>query len=168
MRKLLVHKPSRNRWWVGFGLQALVCCPWLGWFVCDLIQTKNWNFSSFRWKEDRRSVVNRQESLPISGLSRWLHGKESACSAGDAGDTGLIPRLGERQYTPVFLPGQPHGQRSLVGYSPGRHKQSGMTEWLNSSGDTDTEKRLMDGVGRKEASVGCMEGATWKLIHYHM
>ena len=39
-------------------------------------------------------MVNRQESLPIPGLSRWLHGKESACSAGDAGDTGLIPRSG--------------------------------------------------------------------------
>ena len=39
-------------------------------------------------------MVNRQESLPISGLSRWLHGKESACSAGDAGDTGSIPGSG--------------------------------------------------------------------------
>ena len=59
-------------------------------------ELKLWNFSSLHWKEDRRrrSVVNRQESLPISGLSRWLHGKESACSAGDAGDTGLNPGSG--------------------------------------------------------------------------
>ena len=27
----------------------------------------------------------------------------------------------ERQPTPVFLPGEPHGQRSLRGYSPGAH-----------------------------------------------
>ena len=27
-------------------------------------------------------------------LPRWLTGKESACNAGDAGDTGLIPGLG--------------------------------------------------------------------------
>ena len=28
------------------------------------------------------------------------------------------PLRGEWQPTPVFLPGQPHGQRNLVGYSP--------------------------------------------------
>ena len=31
---------------------------------------------------------------------------------------------------PVFLPGEFHGQESLVGYSPWGHKESGMTEWL--------------------------------------
>ena len=30
--------------------------------------------------------------------------------------------------TPVFLPGEFHGQRSLVGYSPWGHKESDMTE----------------------------------------
>ena len=30
----------------------------------------------------------------------------------------------------VFLPGKPHGQRSLVGYSPWGHKESDMTEQL--------------------------------------
>ena len=29
---------------------------------------------------------------------------------------------------PVFLPGKSHGQRSLLGYSPWGHKESGMTE----------------------------------------
>ena len=29
--------------------------------------------------------------------------------------------------TPVFLPGESHGQRSLVGYSPWGHKESDMT-----------------------------------------
>ena len=32
------------------------------------------------------------------------------------------------QPTPVFLPGESHGQRSLVGYSPWGRKESGMTE----------------------------------------
>ena len=32
--------------------------------------------------------------------------------------------------TPVFLPGQFHGQRSLVGYSPWGCKESNMTEQL--------------------------------------
>ena len=34
------------------------------------------------------------------------------------------------QPTPVFLPGESHGQRSLVGYSPWGHKESDTTEWL--------------------------------------
>ena len=32
------------------------------------------------------------------------------------------------QPTPVFLPGESHGQRSLVGYSPWGHTESDMTE----------------------------------------
>ena len=46
-----------------------------------------------------------------------------------------VPSLGwgdpwrrARQPTPVFLPGESHGQRSLVGYSPWGHKESDMTE----------------------------------------
>ena len=57
----------------------------------------------------------------VSGLPRWLTGKESACQAGDPEDAGLIPGLipwrKKWQPTPVFLPGKPHGQRQLVGYS---------------------------------------------------
>ena len=33
--------------------------------------------------------------------------------------------------TPVFLPEKSHGQRSLAGYSPWSHKESDMTEQLN-------------------------------------
>jgi len=36
----------------------------------------------------------------------------------------------KRQPTPVLLPGKSHGQRSLVGYSPWRHKELDTTEWL--------------------------------------
>ena len=58
-------------------------------------------------------------------------GKESAC---DVGDLGLIPRLGRSpgegngKPTPVFLPGESCGQRSLVGYNPWGHKESDTTE----------------------------------------
>ena len=34
------------------------------------------------------------------------------------------------QPTPVFLPGEFHGQRSLAGYSPWGHKESDVIEWL--------------------------------------
>ena len=41
--------------------------------------------------------------------------KESSCNAGDPGS---IPWRREWLLTPVFLPGESHGQRNLTGYSP--------------------------------------------------
>ena len=43
---------------------------------------------------------------------------------------GKIRWRRKRQPTPVFLPGESHGQRSLVGYSPWARKESDLTEWL--------------------------------------
>ena len=40
---------------------------------------------------------------------------------------GKIPWIRKWQLTPVFLPGEPNGQRSLVGYSP-TQKDLNMTE----------------------------------------
>ena len=60
--------------------------------------------------------------------------KNLPVNAGDIQDTGFdswvgrIPWRGARQPTPVFLPGESHGQRKLVGYSPWGHKESDMTE----------------------------------------
>ena len=42
-----------------------------------------------------------------------------------------IPRRRKWQPTPVFLPGESHGQRSLVGYSPWGCKESDTTELLH-------------------------------------
>ena len=61
-------------------------------------------------------------------------GKESACNVGDLGS---IPGLGRSpggghgnllQYSHLE---NPHGQRSLAGYSPRSHKESDMTERLS-------------------------------------
>ena len=43
---------------------------------------------------------------------------------------GKIPWRRKWQPTPVFLPGEFHGQRSLAGYSPWGRKESDMTEQL--------------------------------------
>ena len=43
---------------------------------------------------------------------------------------GKIPWRREWQHTPVFLPGESHGQRSLAGYSPWGRKESDTTERL--------------------------------------
>ena len=59
--------------------------------------------------------------------------KESACSAGDKGlilGLGRVPRRREWLPTSAFLPGEFHGLRSLVGYSPWGHKKSDTTELL--------------------------------------
>ena len=64
---------------------------------------------------------------------------ESACSAGDTRKLGSIPGVGkvhwgrERLPTPVFLPGESHGQRTLVGHSPQGCKESDTTEQLSPS-----------------------------------
>ena len=46
---------------------------------------------------------------------------------------GKIPWRRKWQPTPVFLPGESHGWRSLVGYSPQARKESDMTERLHFS-----------------------------------
>ena len=67
---------------------------------------------------------------------QWLSSKESACNVGATGDQGPIlgserPSGGghsKKKNTPVFLPGESHGHRSLVSYSPQGGKESDMTE----------------------------------------
>ena len=46
---------------------------------------------------------------------------------------GKIPWRREKLPTPVFLPGESHGQRSLAGYSPWGLKESDTTEPLTLS-----------------------------------
>ena len=55
------------------------------------------------------------------GLPWWLGGQESACSAGDLGSIPGLGRSRSRRWrsAPVYLPGESHGQQSLVGYSHG-------------------------------------------------
>ena len=64
-------------------------------------------------------------------------GKESTCNSGD---TSLIPGSGRfpekgngYPLHPVFLPGEFHGQKSLMGCSPWGCKESDMTERLTLS-----------------------------------
>ena len=58
--------------------------------------------------------------------------KNPPAKAGDIRDTasipGKIPWRRVWQPTPVSLPGEPHGQRSLAGYSPWGHTEEDRTE----------------------------------------
>ena len=70
------------------------------------------------------------------GIRSFPGGSDGRVSACSAGDPGLIPGLGRSPgegngNSPVFLPGEFHGLRSLVGYSPWGHKESDTTERLH-------------------------------------
>ena len=59
--------------------------------------------------------------------------KNPPANAGDIKEVDSIPELGRFhwrrawQHTPVSLPGESHGQRSLAAYNPWGHKEQDMT-----------------------------------------
>ena len=66
-------------------------------------------------------------------LPWWLKRQRICLKCGRSGFSPRIRRIScrrEWQPTPVFLPGEFHGQRSLVGYSPWDHKKSDTTKRL--------------------------------------
>ena len=76
-----------------------------------------------------------KENVKLSQLPETLSGSSDGKeSTYDAGDLGSIPGLGRLpwrrkwQPTPVFLPGESHGQRNLVGHSLWGHKESHTSE----------------------------------------
>ena len=79
-----------------------------------------------------------QFTTVILGFPGGSDGKESACNAGDSGLTpGSGRSPGEGNGYPS-LPGESHGQKSLVSYSPRDRKQSDTTEQLTLSPCTST------------------------------
>ena len=77
-------------------------------------------------------------------------GEESTCSAGDTGDSGLIPGSGRspwrKKWQPisVFSSGESHEQRSLVSYSPQCCKESDTAEHKHKLKDKNIEKIDLD------------------------
>ena len=62
------------------------------------------------------TITHQAQSIRRCGFDPWV---------------GKIPWRRAWQPTPVFLPGESHGQRSLAGHSPWGHKESDTIEWLN-------------------------------------
>ena len=68
------------------------------------------------------------------GFPRGTSGKETTCQCRRCKTRGSDPWVGKTpwgrawQPTPVFLPGESQGQRSLAGYSPWGHRESDTTE----------------------------------------
>ena len=72
---------------------------------------------------------------------------------------GTIPWRKEWQPTPVFLPGESHGQRSLAGYSPWGHKESDRTEQLFSENKTVLKTQIDGSIYLEPLNQGhCLHG----------
>ena len=98
----------------------------------------------------------RPKSFIKVQLAWWLSGKESSCNAGDLDSIpGLGRSPGEWQPTPIFLPGEFHGQRNLVGYSSWGHKESDTTEPL-------TQIYYIVLIKFKMSSIKCIVNASLK------
>ena len=73
----------------------------------------------YRWAT--REALFIHASAHYWGLPWWLSGKESSCQCRRHGFNPWvrgIPWRRKPQPSPVFLPGESHGKRSLEGYSP--------------------------------------------------
>ena len=82
--------------------------------------------------------------------------KNPATNAGDAW-IGKIPWRRKWQPAPVLLPGEFHGPRSLVGYSPWVTKELDRTEGLNSESDQEcnacNDIRILQRLTEPDASA---------------
>ena len=72
---------------------------------------------------------------------------------------------GKLQCSPVFLPGKSCGQRSLVGYSPWDHKESGRTEQLGAHTHSLHEDSLFTALALY-SSLGLNQNIKSYIHHY--
>ena len=90
-------------------------------------------WSRSRGSGPRGRVPLTCERCPLPGAPGGSDCEEPACSAGGPGFhpwVGKIPWRRAWQPTPVSLPRESHGQRSLEGYGPRGRKESDTTERL--------------------------------------
>ena len=84
--------------------------------------------------------------------------KIPAANAGDIREHGLdtwirkIPWRREWEPTPVFLPGESHGERSLAGYGPWSRKEADTTERLTGFSFT-FKAKFKVGVGERSPKI---------------
>ena len=93
-------------------------------------------YSDYSWSIPKPVIfklVKTSTSVSLSGLPRWLSGKESACQCRRHRlDIWVRKVLWRRKWqpTPVFLPGEFYGQRSMAEYSPWHVKsQTWLSNW---------------------------------------
>ena len=140
-----VH-PKGNQSWILIGrtdveAETPILWPpdvksWLIWKYSDV--GKDWR------QEDKGTTENEmvgwhyqldghEFEQALGMLPSWLRGLSVCLQCRRPGYpwVGKIPWRRKWQPTPVFLPGESHGQRRRAGYSPWRRKESDMTERLH-------------------------------------
>ena len=100
--------------------------------------------SALGFRQGGSGALTHCHSVPTAILSAFTNMGDPASIPG----SGRFPCREAWQPTPVFLPGEPHGQRSLAGHSPGV-AESDATERLSRS----TEQAL----GRSESCCGASQ-----------
>ena len=120
----------REKWF------ASQLCVSIAYYCCSLNQVSSetaqepefFIYTWFAFCQDQ--AFGSHEHHHLGGAS----GKEPACQSRRHTRCRFNPRVGKIpwrrawQSTPVFLPGESHGQRTLLGYSPQGHKELDMTE----------------------------------------
>ena len=114
-------------------------------FFCQLLAvwpwTCNWNFLCHGLFICKRKIEDpgglQSTGLPqLGGFPGGSYDTEPACNVGDLVSvpvTGRFPWKREQLPTPIFLPGESCGQRSLAGYSPRGCKELDVIEPLTIS-----------------------------------
>ena len=117
--KLKLQCPSIKFYWSS-PIHQFLYCPWL--FLCfsGRLELSQWRLGDPKILKIYYLTLYRR-SLLTTGVKVELVVKNPPVNAGDVRDTGLIlgweePWRRAWQPTPIFLPGEAHGQRSLVGY----------------------------------------------------
>ena len=85
-----------------------------------------WMEEPGRLQSTESQRVGHDWATSLTGLPWWLSSKEPTCQCRTHRFDSWVRKILWRrkwQPTPVFLPGKSHGQRSLAGYSPQRHKR---------------------------------------------
>ena len=112
--------------------------------------------------------------VALGGFPGGTSGKEPACQCRRHKRGGFDPCVGKipwrraRQPTPVFLPGESHGQRSLVGYSPWVCKESDTTEATLHACTCGTEVLVLHNI-KVDCSLSlCINEIGFSVYKYHM
>ena len=125
---------SRQNYWSGFPFSSLEFLPDSG------IEpgSPTLQADALPPEPPGKPVLISRPKAGCRGFPGGASGKESACKCTRHKRrkfdpwVGKIPWRRAWQPTPVFLPGESYGQRSLVGYSPQDHEESDTTEHTQS------------------------------------
>ena len=76
---------------------------------------------------------------------------------------GKIPWRSARQSTPLFVPGESHGQGNLVSYGPQGHEESATTEWLSMQAHIRKQWIAQEEIW-KATALPALPGNSFKLL----